>query len=360
MAPDTTTERAVMHCTRTAVESAIQNRSPLADFDEYVAVEVATEAVLSDEETDGSKYVQDTLADGGQTETRAERALTDVVAVEKLAPGLARVVTWSDAHDVDMRNGGCHCEDKQYNIDGGMHCKHELGAMLFARNDIPGVSMDDDLDGQTLVADGGQVIENGGEHPTETWKVVDHDNDDNVVLTETEADARKKKQEAEEFGSENVELIPPASESDAAESVEPDVIDETDDEDAEIRPGALAKDPIDWLQSKNGDFVNTIQGTPAISKQGFRFLQQQFGITTETEVVETFDDPLGVIVWSRAERPDGQFAEAHGEGWRYEDGVGDNEIVRYADTRAKNRAISDLVSAGALAVSELGDVEEQQ
>jgi hypothetical protein len=58
-------------------------------------------------------------------------------------------------------------------------------------------------------------------------------------------------------------------------------------------------------------------------------------------------------VWAKASLPDGHSAEAHGEGWKFEADVDDNEFVRYADTRAKNRALSDLTSAGALAVSEL-------
>jgi len=131
-----------------------------------------------------------------------------------------------------------------------------------------------------------------------------------------------------------------------SDTIEPDVIN---------NPEQLAKDPIGWLENINNAFVNTIKGTPAISKQGFRFIQSQFGITTESKVVETFDDPTGVIVWARAELPDGQSAEAHGEGYLTESRVDDNEFVRYADTRAKNRAISDLTSAGALAVSELSE-----
>jgi len=123
-------------------------------------------------------------------------------------------------------------------------------------------------------------------------------------------------------------------------------------------PEALSRDPIQWLESHNADFVNTIKGTPAISKMGFRFIQSQFGITTESEVVQWVDDPTGCIVWARAELPDGQAAEAHGEGYLSESRVDDNEFVRYADTRAKNRAISDLTSAGALAVSEVGDTNE--
>jgi len=134
---------------------------------------------------------------------------------------------------------------------------------------------------------------------------------------------------------------------------------ETDVQEAEVinNPEQLSEDPIGWLEGINNSFVNTIKGTPAISKQGFRFIQSQFGITTESEVVQTFDDPVGVVVWAKAELPDGQSAEAHGEGYLTERDVDDNEFVRYADTRAKNRAISDLTSAGALAVSELSNDE---
>jgi len=137
-----------------------------------------------------------------------------------------------------------------------------------------------------------------------------------------------------------------------------DVVDHTEPDEPETTeiindPDKLSEDPIGWLESINNSFVNTIKGTPAISKQGFRFIQAQFGITTEAEVVQWIDDPTGCIVWAKAELPDGQSAEAHGEGYLSETKVDDNEFVRYADTRAKNRAISDLTSAGALAVSEL-------
>jgi len=120
-----------------------------------------------------------------------------------------------------------------------------------------------------------------------------------------------------------------------------------------VTPESLSKNPIGFLESVNSDFVNTIKGTPAISKQGFRFIQREFEISTESEVVEWSEDPLGCVVWAKAELSSGYSAEAHGEGYQFEGDVSDNEFVRYADTRAKNRAISDLTSAGALAVSEL-------
>jgi len=161
------------------------------------------------------------------------------------------------------------------------------------------------------------------------------------------------------MGPENVEIKandPTETKADGgnAETHSVEVAEKTAQE-AEVinNPEKLSTDPIGFLESVNNDFVNTIKGKPAISKQGFRFIQREFGITTEAEVVETLDDPTGVIVWAKATLPDGHSAEAHGEGWLFESDVDDNEFVRYADTRAKNRALSDLTSAGALAVSEL-------
>lgn len=115
----------------------------------------------------------------------------------------------------------------------------------------------------------------------------------------------------------------------------------------------LKEDPIGYLREINEEYVNTVKGTPAISKRGFRFIQAELDISTEAEVVAWVDDPKGVVVWARAELPDGRAAEAHGEGYPSEDGIDEAEFVRYADTRAKNRALSDLTSAGALAVDEV-------
>jgi len=139
---------------------------------------------------------------------------------------------------------------------------------------------------------------------------------------------------------------------------EPETVKEPAVVDEPVNPEELSKDPIGFLKSVNSEFVNRIKGKDAISKQGFRFIQREFEITTQSEVVEWSEDPLGCVVWAKAELPSGYAAEAHGEGYKFESDVSDNEFVRYADTRAKNRAISDLTSAGALAVSELGGSDE--
>jgi hypothetical protein len=180
---------------------------------------------------------------------------------------------------------------------------------------------------------------------------------------ETRAEAQDQRQQMIGLGvdPEDLEIKQAANpRSDGGPDV--DIVDHTEPDEPETTeiindPDKLSEDPIGWLESINNSFVNTIKGTPAISKQGFRFIQAQFGITTEAEVVQWIDDPTGCIVWAKAELPDGQSAEAHGEGYLSETKVDDNEFVRYADTRAKNRAISDLTSAGALAVSELSGEE---
>lgn len=184
------------------------------------------------------------------------------------------------------------------------------------------------------------------------FTLIDHNRDKKKAF-DSKSEAEEKKNEMISLGAspEDLEIV-------AEDTVEsdggPEVVEsEPVDIPEETNPAELSKNPIQFLEKVNTDFVNTIKGTPAISKQGFRFIQREFEISTQSEVVQWSDDPLGCVVWAKAELPGGYSAEAHGEGWQFESDVSDNEFVRYADTRAKNRAISDLTSAGALAVSEL-------
>jgi len=159
--------------------------------------------------------------------------------------------------------------------------------------------------------------------------------------------------ETEEVNPDVVDMTEPEPETPAdpgtpaakAAQPEPQEVDQSDEL-------VLRENPIEYLRGVNPEFVNTIKGTPAISKRGFRFIQVHLGIKTTSEVVESFENPRGVIVHARAELPNGRYAEAHGEGYAKGD-VDSHEFARYADTRAKNRAISDLTSSGALAESEL-------
>jgi len=83
---------------------------------------------------------------------RAERAVTDVVAVETLAPGLVRVVTWGDAYPVDARDAGCNCPDKLHN-DAEV-CKHEYAAILATTGGPTPFTVSDNLS-ERVATDGG-------------------------------------------------------------------------------------------------------------------------------------------------------------------------------------------------------------
>jgi len=84
------------------------------------------------------------MAGYSMSEDRAIRAIEDVVAVEDLGPGMARVTTWSDSYVVDMRDGGCNCPDKEFN-DAPM-CKHEASALLANSDDYPDPYIRESLD----------------------------------------------------------------------------------------------------------------------------------------------------------------------------------------------------------------------
>lgn len=95
------------------------------------------------------------------TDDRAIRAVEDVVAVERMAPGMVRVVTWSDEYTVDARDGGCTCPDQEYNLQGEGRCKHEWAAVL-ATTELP--SPTEPV--ESLTADAPTpILADGGERP---------------------------------------------------------------------------------------------------------------------------------------------------------------------------------------------------
>lgn len=68
---------------------------------------------------------------------RAERAATDILAVEETAPGMARVVTLTGCYTLDARGQACQCPDKEFNLAAGEFCKHYAGAILAGSDDLP-------------------------------------------------------------------------------------------------------------------------------------------------------------------------------------------------------------------------------
>lgn len=101
------------------------------------------------------------------TDDRAVRALEDVVAVEEVAPGLVRVVTFADAYHIDARGEGCACPDKKYNE--APRCKHEHAAILADYDHLPTPYLRDVESRPTALADGGEECERCTELP-EGWQ----------------------------------------------------------------------------------------------------------------------------------------------------------------------------------------------
>lgn len=99
---------------------------------------------------------------------RAVRALEDVVAVEMMAPGMVRVVTWADQYVVDARDDGCYCPDKEYNLGPDERCKHEQAAILADLDHLPTPYLSSTEERRTVLADGGDECEDCAELP-EGW-----------------------------------------------------------------------------------------------------------------------------------------------------------------------------------------------
>jgi len=85
---------------------------------------------------------------------RAER-IDDVIAVERVAPGMARVVSVSGAYTVDARGEGCTCPDKEYHLGPGERCKHHAAARAAFSDSVPApFIVTDNLD-RRVATDGG-------------------------------------------------------------------------------------------------------------------------------------------------------------------------------------------------------------
>jgi len=155
------------------------------------------------------------------------------------------------------------------------------------------------------------------------------------------------------------------------ESVDPEIVDhspgsDTDTTDTESvatdAPAADAEqslpeqpdvdtDPLTWMP---GEFVDEIDGSPAINRKGFAVLKQRYGIGVTSDVIvgpeET--DHTFVRVAAHAEDTDGVISEAHGSA-HVDRGDDPHLLLELADTRAKKRALSDATGVGMLAVAEL-------
>ena len=109
-----------------------------------------------------------------------------------------------------------------------------------------------------------------------------------------------------------------------------------------------------------GDVVQITQGTEKksyIKKSGWRKIQAAYGIKTKILAKER-EDINGTIFWNfqvAAYAPNGAFSENIGSCNSGERSFahGESDIMMTAQTRATNRAISDVVGGGDVSAEEL-------
>ena len=197
----------------------------------------------------------------------------------------------------------------------------------------------------------------------DTFVVIDHDND-NRREAQTRSEAEDMKATAEEFGAENVEIVPPGTdaETDAetdggtAEVVDVDTVDADPtpadaDEVADLPERSVADDPLTWMP---GHFVDEIDGTPAVNRKGFEVLSHFYDISVSAELQVTPEetDHEYARVKATATTPDGRTCEAFGSA-HVDRGDDKTLLLEMAGTRARKRALSIATGTGAVAVEEL-------
>jgi len=185
------------------------------------------------------------------------------------------------------------------------------------------------------------------------WIVRD-DETGNERTFNSKSEAQQAQEQIEaEFGI-NTTLVPPqATDGGSAVSQVVDTAeDKTPTESAQLPESQpMSDDPLSWIPS---DFVDTIEGTPAINRKGFAVLKQHYDISVDSECVvgpEETDFEFCRVA-ARAESPDGTISEAHGSA-HVDRGDDPWLLLEMADTRAKKRALSDATGVGMCAVEEL-------
>ena len=300
---------------------------------------------------------------------RAYRALTDVVDVESVAPGMMRVTSWGGSYVVDARDGGCRCPDKEYHEP--LRCKHEYAALM-ADTDLPSPwTPDEQTTDQRIMTDGGQVEAPEGHGQ---FTVADTENE-NAFHFDTRSAAEDKLERANEVPGVTADLFEPGEspeflfhgDDDTPEVVnhapdaddapdtdhEPEVLDaDTVAEAADQLPDErhVDEDPLKWLP---GEFVDTIDGSPAINRKGFEVLSHFYDVSVsadlQTPPEETGHEYCRVKATATIDdREVEAFGSAH-----VDRGDDAHLLLEMADTRARKRALSIATGAGAVAVDEL-------
>lgn len=133
---------------------------------------------------------------------------------------------------------------------------------------------------------------------------------------------------------------------------EPEVLSPEEVEQAadELPERNVGQDPLKWLP---GEFVDTIDGSPAINRKGFEVLGHFYdvAVSADLQVAPEDTDHKYARVKATAEI-DGRTVEAFGSA-HVDRGDDSYLLLEMAGTRARKRALSIATGAGAVAVAEL-------
>jgi hypothetical protein len=214
--------------------------------------------------------------------------------------------------------------------------------------------------------------------PTDSWRVVDHDNNDNVKPADSKADAESKADTAREFGSDNVSVVPPGeplpgsdqqTQEVATEPTEAEVMEVSDPSPEPATTTAEAAqhdlperdvgtDPLEWLPA---EFKDNIQGADCVNRKGFEVLAHFYDVDVESdlEVPPEDTDHEYCRVKATATTAEGRVCEAYGSAHvdRDDDAT---LLLELAGTRARKRALSIATGTGAVAVAELRSQTEAE
>jgi len=110
--------------------------------------------------------------------------------------------------------------------------------------------------------------------------------------------------------------------------------------------------------------VVSIQGKPFVKRSGWRKIALAFNISDEIvrEEKQEYDDHYTWRITVKASAPNGRYATGVGACSSNERSFthGEHDIYAIAHTRAKNRAISDLVGSGEVSAEEIEGLEHSQ
>jgi len=201
-----------------------------------------------------------------------------------------------------------------------------------------------------------------------SFSVIDHGNE-NARSFDSRAEADDKAKGVKQMVSDPsaIEVVQgeyddySAYENQDTDDVDPEIVDHSTDG-GHVQPEPttaadklpdrdLTDDPFEWMP---GHYVDQIDGSPAINRQGYAVLSQFYDINVTSDVAVGPEDTD--FTFCRCEATawdaDGQEYRAHGSA-HVDRGDDATLLLEMADTRATKRVLALATGVGAVAVEEL-------